>query len=150
MKRERGYLGAQLGLVLGLALAEAGASRATGSLLALACALQSLGAGLGLGAALLPGWLGQAPGGRRGTYGWARVRLAAALARGVALAALGLALVLPEVLRRATAAPRLPSRPLLLAGLGAAGVVARLAGGFGGPGHRSAPEVQGELPPSAL
>ncbi|XP_067400521.1 proton-coupled zinc antiporter SLC30A1-like [Emydura macquarii macquarii] len=126
LRGHQGWLTAQLGLALGLFLAEVVASRVTGSLLALSCSLQTLGMVLALGVALLDAQLAcRAHPGDRNTFGWMRARVAGTLVCGVFLTALCLAL-LPEALHRA-GHPQVTERPLALVGVGAAGLLIHLA-----------------------
>lgn len=119
------WAASQFSLSLSLFLVELVVSRATGSLLLLACSFHTLGGVLVLGVALTKGWLstGGCPS-QANTFGWARTQVVGTLASTVFLSALGLALV-PEAVRR-IANPRVTEHPLLLMGIGALGIFIHL------------------------
>ncbi|XP_077180745.1 proton-coupled zinc antiporter SLC30A1-like [Paroedura picta] len=133
-----GWPAGQFCLSVSLFVVEVVASRATGSLLLLACSFHTLAGALALGVALADVWL--AAEGRpseRNTFGWARARVAGTLVYTVFLCALSLALV-PEAFRR-VADPHVTEHTLVLMGLGAVGIPVHLARTGLHKRHHSAP-----------
>ena len=105
-----------LGLVLGFAVVELGASLLAGSLALLADAGHMLSDSLALGLALFAAWLARRPATPERSFGWRRAEILAALANALVLVVLGLGIVV-EAVRRLGDPPAVEGGWVLAAGV---------------------------------